>query len=281
MLCTPLYPMVLLIIIPMKNGYFIGNIPNIFRQTQMDTKLPLFLGPTLSHWVVQLKSSGSGLKSIVQICKAMAGRLLAWKGTCPIGRCWEWKGTLYQVKMAVGLCPIFLGRKWLSLWPLSCWFALEIQTKEGPVGFPAHQSATPSNKTSRRGPPPETRHQPGQNKWIITWNEDFFLAFQLHNWSTVRTWLGNPPYLWPILALFDFPLALPLGTENQDFDRIQRFHSAKEVDPCLDPIWIVFANLWREIWRRPHGGVGLEHWGPNQVIDSGDFFQSDVEVFHP
>ena len=30
-----LYPMVLLIIIPMKNGYFIGNVPNIFRQTHM------------------------------------------------------------------------------------------------------------------------------------------------------------------------------------------------------------------------------------------------------
>ena len=28
-------PLVLLIIIPMKNGYFIGNIPNIFRQTQI------------------------------------------------------------------------------------------------------------------------------------------------------------------------------------------------------------------------------------------------------
>ena len=27
--------MVLLIIIPMKNGYFIGNIPNIFRQTHL------------------------------------------------------------------------------------------------------------------------------------------------------------------------------------------------------------------------------------------------------
>ena len=27
--------MVLLIIIPMKNGYFIGNIPDIFRQTQI------------------------------------------------------------------------------------------------------------------------------------------------------------------------------------------------------------------------------------------------------
>ena len=35
MVSTPLYPMVLLIIIPMKNGYFIGNIPNIFRQTQI------------------------------------------------------------------------------------------------------------------------------------------------------------------------------------------------------------------------------------------------------
>ena len=35
MLCTPKKPMVLLIIIPMKNGYFIGNIPNIFRQTHI------------------------------------------------------------------------------------------------------------------------------------------------------------------------------------------------------------------------------------------------------
>ena len=35
MLCTPLYPMVLLIIIPFLNGYFIGNIPNIFRQTHV------------------------------------------------------------------------------------------------------------------------------------------------------------------------------------------------------------------------------------------------------
>ena len=30
MLCTPLYPMVLLIIIPIKNGYFIGNINPTF-----------------------------------------------------------------------------------------------------------------------------------------------------------------------------------------------------------------------------------------------------------
>ena len=31
-------PLVLLIIIPMKNCYFIGNIPNIFRQTHMGLK---------------------------------------------------------------------------------------------------------------------------------------------------------------------------------------------------------------------------------------------------
>ena len=33
---VPLNPMVLLIIIPMKNCYFIGNIPNIFRQTHLE-----------------------------------------------------------------------------------------------------------------------------------------------------------------------------------------------------------------------------------------------------
>ena len=32
---VPLHPIVLLIIIPMKNGYFIGKINPIFRQTQM------------------------------------------------------------------------------------------------------------------------------------------------------------------------------------------------------------------------------------------------------
>ena len=34
MLCAPLYPMVLLIIIPFLNGYFIGNIP--YFQTNPD-----------------------------------------------------------------------------------------------------------------------------------------------------------------------------------------------------------------------------------------------------
>ena len=32
---VPLNPVWLMIIIPMKNGYFIGNIPNIFRHTHM------------------------------------------------------------------------------------------------------------------------------------------------------------------------------------------------------------------------------------------------------
>ena len=39
MLAKPLNPMVLLIIIPFWNGYFIGNIPNIFRQTHIVTWL--------------------------------------------------------------------------------------------------------------------------------------------------------------------------------------------------------------------------------------------------
>ena len=33
---VPLNPLVFMIIIPMKNGCLIGNIPNIFRQTQME-----------------------------------------------------------------------------------------------------------------------------------------------------------------------------------------------------------------------------------------------------
>ena len=37
MLAKPLNPMVLLIIIPFLNDYFIGNIPNIFRQTHIET----------------------------------------------------------------------------------------------------------------------------------------------------------------------------------------------------------------------------------------------------
>ena len=44
MLCTPLYPMVLLIIIPMKNGYFIGKInptfsgPNPYQETRSNAQ---------------------------------------------------------------------------------------------------------------------------------------------------------------------------------------------------------------------------------------------------
>ena len=41
----PLHPMVFMIIIPMKNGYFIGNIPNIFRQTQMLYKVFHHISP--------------------------------------------------------------------------------------------------------------------------------------------------------------------------------------------------------------------------------------------
>ena len=41
MLAKPLNPMVFMIIIPFLNGYFIGNIPNMFRQTHLSTwKIP-------------------------------------------------------------------------------------------------------------------------------------------------------------------------------------------------------------------------------------------------
>ena len=42
---VPLKPMVLLIIIPFLNGYFIGNIPNIFRQTQISHGHPFGCRP--------------------------------------------------------------------------------------------------------------------------------------------------------------------------------------------------------------------------------------------
>ena len=40
MLCTPLYPMVLLIMIPMKNGDFIGNINPTFSDKPINGKSP-------------------------------------------------------------------------------------------------------------------------------------------------------------------------------------------------------------------------------------------------
>ena len=48
---VPLNPMVLLIIIPMKNGYLFGNIPNIFRHTHLSDKN--------HHWSVSKCSNTS------------------------------------------------------------------------------------------------------------------------------------------------------------------------------------------------------------------------------
>ena len=49
MSCTPLYPMVLLIIIPMNNGYFIGNINPTFSDISISKHaypIPLLSHPT-------------------------------------------------------------------------------------------------------------------------------------------------------------------------------------------------------------------------------------------
>ena len=70
MLCTPLYPMVLLIIIPIKNGYFIGNInptfsdkaniiPNIFPSfsplNDINPYFPIFSHPMETYGSSHMK----------------------------------------------------------------------------------------------------------------------------------------------------------------------------------------------------------------------------------
>ena len=50
--------MVLLIIIPMKNGYFIGNIANIFRQTHI-TNITGYVG----HLAVSLPLKGTAQRA--------------------------------------------------------------------------------------------------------------------------------------------------------------------------------------------------------------------------
>ena len=59
MLCTPLYPMVLLIIIPMKNGYFIGNInptfsdrPICFQSSNSEVEWIQYIHCTQCHELV-------------------------------------------------------------------------------------------------------------------------------------------------------------------------------------------------------------------------------------
>ena len=47
----PLNPMVLLIIIPFLNGYFIGNIPNIFRQTHISASFKTKQPNQLDFWL--------------------------------------------------------------------------------------------------------------------------------------------------------------------------------------------------------------------------------------
>ena len=65
MLCTPLYPMVLLIIIPMKNGYFIGNInPTFSDEPTKNLLVSRFWTDGLSvHWVFWATHPRSGRRN--------------------------------------------------------------------------------------------------------------------------------------------------------------------------------------------------------------------------
>ena len=52
MLCTPLYPMFLLIIIPFLNGYFIGNIPYFQTNLYLSITIPIH-GPMV-RWGIHI-----------------------------------------------------------------------------------------------------------------------------------------------------------------------------------------------------------------------------------
>ena len=65
MLCTPLYPMVLLIITPMKNGYFIGNIPHF------QTNPYWFIDSSIdSFWIIDndMGSYSYGVCPVYAVC---------------------------------------------------------------------------------------------------------------------------------------------------------------------------------------------------------------------
>ena len=67
--CVPLNPMVLLIIIPFLNGYFIGKfLPNIFRQTQRKIQV-VFLGAIQAAglWGLKIQPGFYGAASAIQV----------------------------------------------------------------------------------------------------------------------------------------------------------------------------------------------------------------------
>ena len=83
--------MVLLIIIPMKNGYFIGNIPNIFRQTHMIGKI--FITLRHHHQNMSATNQWSRSKDKTRVAHAMCKskpRFVQYDvGKCPICLCWK------------------------------------------------------------------------------------------------------------------------------------------------------------------------------------------------
>ena len=70
MLCTPLYPMVLLIIIPMKNGYFIGKY-TLFSDKPI-CFFPIFLGMSVNRAPISHSVSDGGPPSRLALRKRLA-----------------------------------------------------------------------------------------------------------------------------------------------------------------------------------------------------------------
>ena len=121
--CTPLYPMVLLIIIPMKNGYFIGNIP--YFQTGLADHYPY--EKWLFHWeyIPNIFRSKPMLLRFLAQCWTRSWRCqrACWCRSCRIpvpgpsedrkldlgSFRWPWKWEKYEVPTISKPSIVFLG----------------------------------------------------------------------------------------------------------------------------------------------------------------------------
>ena len=84
MSCTPLYPMVLLIIIPFLNGYFIGNINPTFSDKPMSVSFEVTYPQETGRWGSNLAGTGSCATQIfhVQSQQRLHAKYMPFRKTC-------------------------------------------------------------------------------------------------------------------------------------------------------------------------------------------------------
>ena len=114
MVSTPLYPMVLLIIIPMKNGYFIGNIP--YFQTNpygmSCHKVVIRSAPLRSSWISGPASDQSSRFIKVFPTSTLDSKIL------PSFKCLVWLKSLCFCQIYESSC---IQYNWKGIFKLLCW----------------------------------------------------------------------------------------------------------------------------------------------------------------